>query len=152
MAPCLLPLLLFSASALPGKYGLKANNTHKFHRRAPHEKTKENLQQSCILFRGNLSIKLTHATQLWNRLLGPRDRSRLGFSYMVLHHLPSLFFNSRQMRGHCIFTLRWRDSITPLHFYACVLFNVYYFLENTTFLFSQCLASKVTGTWKIDLL
>lgn len=33
MAPFLLPLLPFSASALSAKYSLKANNTHKFHKR-----------------------------------------------------------------------------------------------------------------------
>lgn len=50
MSPCLLPLLLFSASSLSGKCGLKANNTHKFHKSALHEKTERNLQQTPIVF------------------------------------------------------------------------------------------------------
>lgn len=67
MAPCLLPLLLFSASALPGKYGLKANNTHKFHRRGVHEKTERNLQQTRILYGVTLSIKMTHNQKIASR-------------------------------------------------------------------------------------
>lgn len=72
VAPCLLPLLLFSALALAGKHGLKANNTHKFHKRHAHEKTGRHLQQISIL---TLSIKMTLSTQSY----GPRNSYGLGF-------------------------------------------------------------------------
>lgn len=153
------PLLLFSTLALAGKYGLKANNTHEFHKRHPHQKTGQDSQHT--------SPDLVHTSDTFYVIKkcthGPRA---LEFSFIallsLLFHFFLLIFLTRPIDGLCLYlspalfltpvlVLRWSICVTPVgsfFFYLSPLHNLYFCFSFIFLHRNKSTVLNILGNWE----